>query len=83
MDFIVMLDHTKRQHDLIWVIMDRQTQFAHFLPFNVIYSAENYDKFKIKEIMMFDGSPLSFISDKGSQFTSHFWKSFVRPPKNC
>jgi hypothetical protein len=32
MDFIVGLPNTSRHHDLIWVIVDRLTKVAHFLP---------------------------------------------------
>ncbi|KAH0725404.1 hypothetical protein KY284_001269 [Solanum tuberosum] len=38
-DFIVGLPRTRRQHDLIWVIVDRLTKFAHFIPVKVSYSA--------------------------------------------
>ena len=32
MDFVTGLPRTRRQHDAIWVIMDRLTKSAHFLP---------------------------------------------------
>ena len=32
MDFIVGLPHTFRKHDVVWVIVDRLTKSAHFLP---------------------------------------------------
>ncbi|WMV51220.1 hypothetical protein MTR67_044605 [Solanum verrucosum] len=75
MDFVVGLPRTRRQHDSIWVIVDRLTKSAHFLPVKVSYSAENYSKLYIKEIVKLHGAPLPIISDRGAQFTSHFWRS--------
>ncbi|KAH0709204.1 hypothetical protein KY284_010631 [Solanum tuberosum] len=76
MDFVVGFPRTHRQHNSIWVIVDRLTKSAHFLPVKVSYSAEDYAKLYIKEIVKFHGAPLSIISDRGAQFTSHFWWSF-------
>lgn len=36
-DFVIMLPHTHRKHDLIWVIVDRMTKSAHFLPVHTLY----------------------------------------------
>ena len=76
MDFIVGLPRTRRQHESIWVILDILTKSAHFRPVKVTYSAEDYSKLYLKEIVKLHGSPLSIISDRGTQFTSHFWKVF-------
>jgi hypothetical protein len=40
MDVIVGLPLTPRKHDSIWVIMDRLTKTAHFVPVHTTYSAE-------------------------------------------
>ena len=76
MDFVVGLPRTRRQHDSFWVIVDRLTKSARFLPVKVSYSAEDYAKLYIKEIVKLHGAPLSIISDRGAQFTSLFWRSF-------
>ncbi|MCQ8082127.1 hypothetical protein NP492_23680, partial [Salmonella enterica] len=78
MDFIVGLPRTRRQHDSIWVIVDRMTKLAHFLPVKVSYLAEDYAKMDLREMVKFHGVPLSIISDRGTQFTSQFWKSFQK-----
>ena len=72
MDFVVGLDPTRRQNDSIWVIVDRLTKSAHFIPVNSTYTAEYYSRICIDEIVSVHGIPLSIISDKGSQFTFHF-----------
>ena len=38
--------------------------------------AGNYAKLYLTEIVRLNGVPLSIISDRGPQFTSHVWKSF-------
>ncbi|WMV38193.1 hypothetical protein MTR67_031578 [Solanum verrucosum] len=65
MDFIVGSPRTRRQHDSIWVIVDRMTKSAHFIPVKVSFSAEDYAKLYIKEILKLNGVPLSIISDRG------------------
>ena len=84
MDFITGIPCTHRQHDSIWLIVDRMTKSSRFLVVKSTYSAKDYDKLYINEIvrlqwvpfLSFHGVPLSIISDRGPQFTSHFLKSF-------
>ena len=68
MDFVAGLPRTCRQHDSIWVIVDRFTKSAHFFPLKVSYSMEEYAKLYVKEIVKSHGSPrLSFrIEEKNS-----------------
>ncbi|WMV08940.1 hypothetical protein MTR67_002325 [Solanum verrucosum] len=74
MDFITSLPCTRRHHDSIWVIVDKVAKSTHFLAVKTIDSAEDYAKLYISKIVRLHGVPLSIISDRGPQFTSHFWK---------
>ncbi|WMV58066.1 hypothetical protein MTR67_051451 [Solanum verrucosum] len=65
MDFVVCSPRILQQHDLIWVIVDRMTKLAHFIPAKVSYSAEDYAKLYSKEMARLDRVPLSIISDRG------------------
>ena len=76
MDFVVDIPRTRRQHDSIWVIVDRMAKFSHFIPLKSTYRAEYYVKLYIDEIVRWHGILLSIISDRGAQFTSHFLRSF-------
>ncbi|CAN4106291.1 unnamed protein product [Withania somnifera] len=76
MDFITGLPRSFRKFDSIWVIVDRLTKSAHFLPVKTNYTAEEYARLYIKEIVRLHGVPISIISDRGAQFTAKFWKSF-------
>jgi hypothetical protein len=51
MDFIVGLPNTSRHHDLIWVIVDRLTKVAHFLPVHTIDKAQKYAELYIDRIV--------------------------------
>ena len=78
MDFVSGLPRTSRGMDRIWVIVDRLTKSAHFLPVRSTYTAEHLARVYIQEVVRLHGIPVSIISDRGSQFTSSFWRSFQR-----
>ncbi|GJU02265.1 putative reverse transcriptase domain-containing protein [Tanacetum coccineum] len=71
MDFVSGLPRTPSGYDTIWVIVDRLTKSAHFLPTKKTYSMEKLTQLYFKEILCRHGVP---ISDKDSHFTFRFWK---------
>ncbi|GKC15216.1 putative reverse transcriptase domain-containing protein [Tanacetum coccineum] len=75
MDFITKLPKTLNGHDTIWVIVDRLTKSAHFIPTRETDSMETLTRLYIKEIVSRHGVPISIISDRDSHFTSRFWQS--------
>jgi hypothetical protein len=75
MDFVVGLPKTQKGHDFIWVIVDRLTKVAHFLPVRTTYGGEKLAKLYIENIVKLHGVPSRIVSDRGTQFTSRFWKS--------
>ena len=75
MDFVTGLPRTQRQHDAIWVIVDRLTKSAHFLPVNVEDSLEKLSRLYVDEIERLHGVPMSIVSDRDPRFTSRFWPS--------
>ena len=76
MDFVVGLPRTKANHDAIWVIIDRLTKSAHFLPINERYTVDRLVDIYIKEIVVRHGVPVSIVSDRDPRFNSRFWRSF-------
>ena len=50
MDFVVGLPKTMGKYDSIWVIVDRLTKSAHFVPVKVTYNAEKLAKLYISEV---------------------------------
>ena len=63
MDVMVSLSKRRRQHDSIWVIMDRITKPFNFIPLKSTYRAKDYAKLYIDEIVRWHGIPFSIISD--------------------
>ncbi|KAJ9567106.1 hypothetical protein OSB04_003072 [Centaurea solstitialis] len=76
MDFVTKLPKTKKGHDAVWVIVDRLTKSAHFLPIKETYSIDKLAQLYVGEIVMRHGVPISIIADRDSRFTSRFWQSF-------
>lgn len=74
MDFIVGLPRTPSGNDSIWVIVDRLTKSAHFLPVKRTFSLQKYAKLYIQEIVSLHGVPTRIVSDRDPRFVSYFWK---------
>ncbi|GKC70084.1 putative reverse transcriptase domain-containing protein [Tanacetum coccineum] len=75
MDFVTGLPRTSSGYDSIWVIVDRLTKSAHFLPMKKTDSMEKLTQQYLKEVVCRHGVPLSIISDRDSRFASGFWRS--------
>jgi hypothetical protein len=74
MDFIVGLPNTSQKHDSIWVIMDRLTKTAHFIPVHTTYNAKKYAEIYLDQIVHLHGVPKMIISDHGAPFIARFWE---------
>ncbi|WVZ66236.1 LOW QUALITY PROTEIN: hypothetical protein U9M48_015488 [Paspalum notatum var. saurae] len=73
MDFVTGLPRTPKGNDAIWVIIDRLTKTAHFRPCEppIMEQTQLY----IENVVKLHGIPSRIVSDRGTQFTSKFWKS--------
>jgi hypothetical protein len=60
----------------IWVIVDRLTKVAHFIPVKTTYKGSQLVELYMARIMSLHGVPKKIVFDRGSQFTSRFWKCF-------
>jgi hypothetical protein len=74
MNFIVGLPRTWDGYDSIWVIVDRLTKVAHFIPMKTTYLGAQLVELYISSIICLHGVPKKIVSDRGTQFTSCFWK---------
>jgi hypothetical protein len=74
MDFIVGLPKTQSGYDSIWVIVDRLSKVAHFIPVKTTYKGSKLAELYISRIVCLHGVPKKIVSDRGTQFTSKFWE---------
>jgi hypothetical protein len=73
-DFIVGLPRTRDGYDSIWVIVDRLTKVAHFIPVKTTYTGARLAKLYISQIVCLHGVPKKIALDRGTQFMSQFWQ---------
>jgi hypothetical protein len=66
MDFITRLPHTSNGYDSIWVIMDRLTKVAQFIPVKIPYKGSHLAEIYMAQIVCLHGVPKKIISDRGS-----------------
>nr|GEY29336.1 putative reverse transcriptase domain-containing protein [Tanacetum cinerariifolium] len=82
MDLVTKLPKSSSGHDAIWVVVDRLTKSAHFLPIREDYKTEKLARIYINEIVARHGVPVSIISDSdvGDRVLLKVspWKGFVR-----
>ncbi|GKA13245.1 putative reverse transcriptase domain-containing protein [Tanacetum coccineum] len=76
MDFVTKLPKSSSGHDTIWVVVDRLTKSAHFLPIREDYKTEKLAKIYTNEIVARHGVLVSIVLDRDGRFTSHLWQAF-------
>nr|GFA87387.1 reverse transcriptase domain-containing protein [Tanacetum cinerariifolium] len=75
MGLVTKLPRSSDGYDAIWVIVDRLTKSAHFLPICEDYKTEKLARIYINEIVARHGVPVSIISDLDGRFASHIWQA--------
>nr|GEW91034.1 reverse transcriptase domain-containing protein [Tanacetum cinerariifolium] len=75
MDFITKLPKNTNDYDTIWVIVDRLTKSAHFLPMRENDPMEKLIKLYMRKVVTQHGVPVSIIFDRDGRFTSLFWQA--------
>ena len=72
MDFIVGLPPTQKNFNSIWVIVDRLTKSAHFIPVRTDYRPNDYAELYFNQIVHLHDVPRTIVSDREPQFTACF-----------
>nr|GEW41031.1 putative reverse transcriptase domain-containing protein [Tanacetum cinerariifolium] len=78
MDFITKLPKSSQGLDTIWVIVDRLTKSAYFLPIRENDPMDKLARLYLDRIVTRHGTPVSIICDRNGRFTSNFWKTFQK-----
>ncbi|KAK5842878.1 hypothetical protein PVK06_005294 [Gossypium arboreum] len=74
MDFVSGLPVSASKKDAIWVVVDRLTKSAHFIPVRTDFSMDKLAELYVCQIVRLHGVPISIVSDRDPRFTSRFWK---------
>nr|GEU43974.1 reverse transcriptase domain-containing protein [Tanacetum cinerariifolium] len=77
-DFITKLPKSSQGFDTIWVIVDRPTKSAHFLPIRENDPLDKLARLYLNRVVTRHGIHVSIICDRDGRFTSNFWKSFQK-----
>lgn len=76
-DFIEKLSESYEK-DTIWVIINRLSKYAHFIPLAHPFTASNLAEIFIRDIYRLHGAPTNIVSDRDPLFTNKFWSSFLQ-----
>ncbi|XP_031266818.1 uncharacterized protein LOC116125233 [Pistacia vera] len=78
MDFIVGLPRVQKGYNVLWVIVDRRTKSACFIPVKDTTTSNQLGQIYVKENVRLHSVPKTIVSDRDSRFVLAFWHGFTK-----